>query len=52
MNSATIFFTSILPFFIPVFVYAQNGNVIINEIAWMGTLVEGVEQNQWWRQQS
>ena len=23
--------------------------VVVNEIAWMGTPVEGVEQNQWWR---
>ena len=31
---------------IPSFVTAQ---VIVNEIAWMGTPVEGVEAKQWWR---
>lgn len=31
---------------IPSFVAAQ---VIINEIAWMGTPIESVEQNNWWR---
>lgn len=39
------FFTTLL-FIIPSFATAQ---VIINEIAWMGTPIEGVEQNNWWR---
>ena len=31
----------------PSLVFAQS--VVINEIAWMGTSVDGVEQKQWWR---
>ncbi|MCH8986919.1 hypothetical protein IIA94_01985 [Patescibacteria group bacterium] len=30
----------------PLFATAQ---IIINEIAWMGTPVEGVDEKQWWR---
>ena len=26
-----------------------SAQVIINEIAWMGTPVEGVDEKQWWR---
>jgi len=37
---------AILFFAIPSFVAAQ---VIVNEIAWMGTEIEGVESRQWWR---
>jgi len=38
----------------PLFVTAQARldsarQVIINEIAWMGTPVEGVDEKQWWR---
>lgn len=33
--------------FVPVFAFAQG--IVINEIAWMGTPVEGVESKQWWR---
>ena len=31
----------------PVFASAQS--VIINEIAWMGVPVDGVDERQWWR---
>ena len=34
--------------FLPLGASAQR-TIIINEIAWMGTPVEGVEQNNWWR---
>ena len=27
----------------------QQGTVLINEIAWMGTKIDGIEPNQWWR---
>lgn len=33
--------------FLPLSVFAQS--IVINEIAWMGTPVEGVEEKQWWR---
>jgi len=33
-------------FSIPSFVSSQ---VVINEIAWMGVPIEGVDQRQWWR---
>ena len=39
-------FVSVLFLFIPSFAVGQ---VVINEIAWMGSPVEGVDQNQWWR---
>jgi len=35
-----------LCFFIPVPAFAQ---IVISEVAWMGTPVEGVEAKQWWR---
>lgn len=36
--------------FAPFSVFGQTEkSVVINEIAWMGSSVEGVEQNQWWR---
>jgi len=41
----TILFATLL-FATPLFVAAQ---VIINEIAWMGTPVEGVDAKQYWR---
>jgi len=41
----TILFT-ILFFGAPLFVTAQ---VVITEIAWMGTPVEGVDMKRWWR---
>ena len=39
-------FITALFFTLPLFATAQ---VIINEIAWMGTPVEGVDAKQWWR---
>jgi len=33
-------------FFVPKIVF---GNVVINEIAWMGTPVQGIESKDWWR---
>jgi len=30
----------------PLYAY---GEVVINEIAWMGTPVEGIDGKQWWR---
>ena len=33
----------------PPFLSAESRGVVINEIAWMGTPVEGVEEKQWWR---
>ena len=33
--------------FLPISVFAQP--IVINEIAWMGTPVSGVEEKQWWR---
>ena len=46
-------FTCYLSLFlgIPFFVLAEQPekSVVINEIAWMGTPVEGVESKQWWR---
>ncbi|MBI2644329.1 MAG: lamin tail domain-containing protein [Candidatus Wildermuthbacteria bacterium] len=42
------FFFSLL-FGAPLFVSAELGDVVINEIVWMGSPVEGVEQKQWWR---
>ena len=41
----TIFLTALF-FTIPLFATAQ---VVINEIVWMGTPVEGVDAKQWWR---
>lgn len=36
--------------FLPGLVLAQEElNVVINEIAWMGTPIAGIEENQWWR---
>ena len=40
-----VFFLCFLLF--PVFASAQS--VIINEIAWMGIPIEGVDEKQWWR---
>jgi len=39
-------FLGVLFFAVPLFVTAQ---VVITEIAWMGTPVEGVDAKQWWR---
>jgi hypothetical protein len=38
-----------LIFIIPSSLSAESGSVMINEIAWMGTPVQGVEEKQWWR---
>lgn len=36
-----------LMFFLPGFAFAQT--IVINEIAWMGVPLEGVDERQWWR---
>jgi hypothetical protein len=33
--------------FLPLSAFAQS--ILINEIAWMGTPIQGVEEKQWWR---
>jgi hypothetical protein len=37
----------IFPFFL--FPGVAFGQVVINEIAWMGIPAEGIESRQWWR---
>lgn len=44
-RKAFLFFCFLFPF-IPIFASAQ---VVINEIAWMGSAVKSVEERQWWR---
>lgn len=38
----------VLFLFLPVFAIANQG-VVLNELAWMGTPVDEVKPNQWWR---
>jgi len=42
--------TSVLLFFIPFLAQAADPlDLVINEIAWMGTKIEGIESKNWWR---
>jgi len=45
-----LYFIFLSLFLIPVNVFGTNSlDVVINEMAWMGTKVEGVESKNWWR---
>lgn len=45
--NGTIKACTLISIMFPIFVGAQG--VVINEVAWMGTPVPGVAENQWWR---
>lgn len=41
-----LLFLSVLPFKVT---EANSSDVVINEIAWMGTKIDGIESKNWWR---